>query len=812
MSKWTALVEDYLKLVGDNPRSAHVVSTVADDTALQLALEQAAKKGQQNRVFAEIAGTYEMPTVDRAASAYANRGRQAPLEEKLVSDPNIRGAVGEFSPGFAARMERGDVTPDEVLDVYGTGPLTPRPTPALPDGMPRMPTDAPSAPLAGRVARVRGSTPVDDILERLSGVVDVAGPPAAYRQSVRVRPSRAGLGSGAMDTTDAARAMEVLAPSDLGTSLADTGALGPAAQQIFGVSGPTRSRQVGSHGGGRVFGDVTGPAGDFRVQVAGPNGVRSDILPGSGATGNMLVGEAGDVIGPSAITQDMVTPGGFATVDDAVGPAGAWEGRRGQRAGRVMSEDVVFAREEPDFVELPPEELAAPVQRSVAPTPMTDTVPGTAPGRQRTPTPTPDWSGDARRNVSRVAAGAAALAAGRYMLEPLAELEEPPAVASPEQVTSDAVAAAIDDLRLEDDLEAPAVVFDPLTVDAVADIALPPAADTLPDIPELLEAAPEPALEPMAGQPVGVSPAPVHRRLKEIRDFLQRGGSEDRVRNNPRYADIDEHMREMAILRGRDLGARRDRTRLAMLFTQGGRVPNAVAGLAAERFFRMNPDEQQDFLAAGQLGESPQQAARAIADRQAHRRKLEEIDAQGKNQAMIADRQGEWGVRGAEVENEGKLGVAGIAAEVDREGQKLTAQNAAEDRKLRAQGLTLQLAETNAKLEQATREGNANRAAQAKSDAAHIKVELEKIAASDRQATAANNSRERVAETNNPAALDPAEALQRAAIANATPTILQIIGRSSTRSAAYSAIKRDPVANQAPARFIENALDQYFPR
>jgi hypothetical protein len=98
MSKWTALVEDYLQLAGQNPRSAHVASRVAGDPSLQRAVEEAADFGQQNRVFAQIAGTYEMPTVDRAASAYANRGRPTPAD----LDNKMRESVaGELGPYFS---------------------------------------------------------------------------------------------------------------------------------------------------------------------------------------------------------------------------------------------------------------------------------------------------------------------------------------------------------------------------------------------------------------------------------------------------------------------------------------------------------------------------------------------------------------------------------------------------------------------------------------------------------------------------------------------------------------------------------------
>jgi hypothetical protein len=96
MSKWTALVDDYLALAGQNPRSAHVASTVASDTALQRTLEQAAKKGQQNKVFAQVAGTYEMPTVDRAAMAYGERGMPGRRSVEQVARDSVAEELGPF--------------------------------------------------------------------------------------------------------------------------------------------------------------------------------------------------------------------------------------------------------------------------------------------------------------------------------------------------------------------------------------------------------------------------------------------------------------------------------------------------------------------------------------------------------------------------------------------------------------------------------------------------------------------------------------------------------------------------------------------
>jgi hypothetical protein len=96
MSKWTELVESYLSLVGRNPRSAHVASTVASDTALQRTLEQAAEMGQQNKVFARVAGTYEMPTVDRAAMAYGERGMPGRRSVEQVARDGVAEELGPF--------------------------------------------------------------------------------------------------------------------------------------------------------------------------------------------------------------------------------------------------------------------------------------------------------------------------------------------------------------------------------------------------------------------------------------------------------------------------------------------------------------------------------------------------------------------------------------------------------------------------------------------------------------------------------------------------------------------------------------------
>jgi hypothetical protein len=815
-------VAAFARIHGDY-RASYVLAEATRNPELQKMLADAAVSDTPNVIFAKIAAQFDPPP-PQVRYAMEPEPRKS-LEERVVSDPQIQESVGEFSPGFQARMARGDVTPEEVLEVYGTGPLTPRPTRPLPDAMPRMAAETAPSPLADRVARVRGGSPtsVDDMLERLSGVVDVAGPPAAYRQSVRVRPSRAGFGSGSMDTMEAARAMEVLAPPDVGTSLADTGALGPAAQQIFGVSGPTRVRQVGTQGGGRVLGDVAGPAADLRVRVSGPAGVSDDIMPGAGVSGDMPVGQPGDVIGPAAITEDMITPGGFAMADDVAGPAGAWEGRVGRRSGRVTDEAVASADNTPAM----PEASQAVDDAPAATPPRGEYVPppGESAGdrlrrgasgvaAKRPPEPVPDWRGDARWPLAKAAGGVIAAGGAGYMFRPVPELDEPPPVTStPDEIVDDAVREALGEIVMEDDLAVPEVEFEPLQFAAPDDIALPPADEVLPEIPAL--EVNQPILPaPMVGEPIGVqrSDVPAYRRLQEIRNLLQRGGSEEMIRNNPRYADLDDYQREMAVLRGRDLANRRDRVRMAGILSQGGRLPYSQAAAAGDRFLRMNPEEQQDFLAAGGFTPTSRQAMRMAADRVAHRRRLEEIGALGQNQAMVADRQGEWGVRGAEVANEGKRDVAGIAAGVDLAGQKLTAQNAAEDRKLRARELDQRIVLANADAERAVLEGNANRAAQAKNEVARLQVERDRITASDRQAAAANKSRERVAGLNNPAALDPAEALERTAIANAMPKILEILGRSATRSAAYSAIKRDSVANQAPDSFIRRALDQKFPR
>jgi len=91
------------------------------------------------------------------------RIQRTPLEERLSVDPVFRQGIEEFSPGFARRMDKGGVTPDEVMDMYGTGPLSPVARPPVPDAMPRMPAQGGAMPLGGRV---------DEVLRRLQG-----GPP-----------------------------------------------------------------------------------------------------------------------------------------------------------------------------------------------------------------------------------------------------------------------------------------------------------------------------------------------------------------------------------------------------------------------------------------------------------------------------------------------------------------------------------------------------------------------------------------------------------------------------------------------------------
>jgi hypothetical protein len=98
----------------------------------------------QPRTAAEIRGAAETPT-----------GRD-PVDfgQRLTTDKEIRQTVGEFSPGFEKRAARGDVGPDEVLDMYGTGPLKPRPTPPIASNTPRMPAAPAPRPLGDRVDAV----------------------------------------------------------------------------------------------------------------------------------------------------------------------------------------------------------------------------------------------------------------------------------------------------------------------------------------------------------------------------------------------------------------------------------------------------------------------------------------------------------------------------------------------------------------------------------------------------------------------------------------------------------------------------------
>jgi hypothetical protein len=843
-SRNARLVDDYLKTAGVSPRTAFVAEQVATNRNVQAALDaaDAAGMGGEYKVLAEVAGGFDAMPPPRAA---AEAPRDPSFEQRLATDPAIQARIGEISPGFQSRMGRGEVTADEVMEVLGFGPLNPKPTPPLPDGMPRMPAPDTPSPLGERVARQRdlagrlGSdapppqyTPPDPTSQAF-----VQGP-AGYSHRVGVRPSQSGIGAGRMDDAEAAAALLAPPPPrDLGTSLADTGALGPMVRDVFGVPGFARSRQVGTQGGGRLLGDVSGPSADLSVQVAGPGGMRSDVLPGSGVVGDMPVGRAGDVMGPGALDVDVVTPAGRATIDDAVGPAGTWEGRVNRRGSQVTGEEVVAGP-----MDIPPAavdavDVPAPGPRQAPALTGTD-IPDTrmataeelfearnaAARAQRAAARaadvtvmTPEQRVRARNILLGQAGAGTAAALGLYALQPGDELDDPPPldVASPDELVDDAVKAAVEDLVLENDLDVPEVEFDPIQLlgpgePAAQQAALPPAEEMFEDVPE--------AMQPMVGEPVGIprSDVPAYRRLMEIRELLQRGGDEEQIRNNPRYADLDDYQRERAILRGRDLGNRRDRVRMAGILSQGGRLPYGPAAAAGDRFLRMDPQEQQDFLAAGGFNPMARGPMQDMAARQQHRRRMEEVAALGQNQVNVANAQGEWGVRGAQVGADAQLGVAGINRQVAERGQDANERIATADRAVKFQDLERQLATTNATLQQAAREGNANRAAAARTEVARINARMRELAAAERQTTETNQSRERVARMGNPEPLDPLDAVDRSATALAIPKLNEIVGRERSRGAsraqARAAIKRDSVAALASEQEIARVLDRVYPK
>jgi len=255
---------------------------------------------------------------------------------------------------------------------------------------------------------------------------------------------------------------------------------------------------------------------------------------------------------------------------------------------------------------------------------------------------------------------------------------------------------------------------------------------------------------------------------------------------------------------------------MAGILSQGGRLPYGPAAAAGDRFLRMDPQEQQDFLAAGGFNPMARGPMQDMAARQQHRRRMEEVAALGQNQVNVANAQGEWGVRGAQVGADAQLGVAGINRQVAERGQDANERIATADRAVKFQDLERQLATTNATLQQAAREGNANRAAAARTEVARINARMRELAAAERQTTETNQSRERVARMGNPEPLDPLDAVDRSATALAIPKLNEIVGRERSRGAsraqARAAIKRDSVAALASEQEIARVLDRVYPK
>jgi hypothetical protein len=659
--------------------------------------------------------------------------------------------------------------------------------------------------------------------------MDVLGPPAAIRQRVGVRPSQSLFGSGVMDDAEAARAILMPpAPRDLGVSLADTGLLGPGTQQAFGGPGATRSRQVGTQGGGRVFGDVMGPQSNLRVQVAGPGGRAVDVMPGGGVTGDMPVGLGGDVVGPGAMDVDFAGPrAGDADVMDVTRTSGGLEDvdpelaalalrtERGFRGasptppGRVVfSEDAV--RADPTAPTPTPELTPAPAPAPAppaAPAAVAPTV--TAPARPRP---------DHRIGDNAAIAGAAGVAgfSGLHAMgrREFPEMEEPVLTAAPPEEMEDELAGAAD-LVVEDDITVPEVAFDPMVMDdaALDQIALPPMSDLMADLSEEEE-----AVGPMVGQPVGVgaprSDIPAHRRLMEIRELLQRGGSEADLRANPRYADLDGYQMERAVLRGRDLGDRRDRVRMAGILSQGGRLPYGPAALAGDRFLRMDPEGQQEFLAdaAAMTTVTGNKAMNEMAKMRMQQRNalaLQEMQ----NQGRLAEgaQLGGFNLEGARIQGNAQLDVAQGNQAVEREelGVRREITNAhleMEKAKLR-QEMTI----ANNEREAGIATGNAERAAKAERAIAELNQRGRELASAERQSKVRAEAGVEAARVANPTALDPLDALQKAAIGAAGPKLNEIAGKAKSRQEAFALIQRDPIARQAPSAFLKQFLDERFP-
>ena len=394
--------------------------------------------------------------------------------------------------------------------------------------------------------------------------------------------------------------------------------------------------------------------------------------------------------------------------------------------------------------------------------------------------------------------------------------EEPALPATPPEEMEDGLAAAAAELLVEDDISAPEVAFEPMVMDdaALDQIALPPMSDLMADLSEEEE-----AFEPMVGTPVGTpvaSPSnlPAHRRLMEIRELLQRGGSEADIRANPRYADLDGYQMERAVLRGRDLGDRRDRVRMAGILSQGGRLPYGPAALAGDRFLRMDPEGQQEFLtdAAAMTTVTGNKAMNEMARmRLAHRNASALQEMQNQGRLAEGAQLGGFNLEGARIQGGVQQDVAQGNQAVQREelGVRLGIAGAnleVEKAKLR-QAMTI----ANNEREAGIATGNADRATKAELFIAELNQRGRDLASAERQSRVRADAGVDAARAANPAALNPLDALQKAAIGAAGPKLNEIAGKAKSRQEAFALIQRDPIARQTPSAFVKQFLDERFP-
>jgi hypothetical protein len=396
-------------------------------------------------------------------------------------------------------------------------------------------------------------------------------------------------------------------------------------------------------------------------------------------------------------------------------------------------------------------------------------------------------------------------------------MEEPVLTAAPPGEMEDDLSGAAA-LLVEDDITVPEVAFEPMAMDdaALDQIALPPMSDLMADFSEEEE-----AFEPMVGQPVGTPVAPrppsnlpAHRRLMEIRELLQRGGSEADIRANPRYADLDGYQMERAVLRGRDLGDRRDRVRMAGILSQGGRLPYGLAAKAGDQFLRMDPESQQEFLAdnAAMSTVTGNKAMNEMAKMRMGQRNavaLQELQNQGR--LAEADKVGGFNLAGARIRADADRDVAEGGQAVQRQElgvrREITSANLEMEKEKLRQAMTLANNERAAGI--AT--GNADRVAKADQVRAELNQRGRELASAERQSTVRADAGVEAARIANPDALNPLAALQNAAIGAAGPQLNAIAGRAKSRQEAFALVQRDPIARQAPAAFIKQFLDERFP-